>query len=73
MDFPGGAVVKNPSANAGHKRCEFDPWIGKIPWRRKLQTTLVFSLGKVDGRRSLAGYRWQGYKDSDTTEGQSTI
>ena len=28
MDFPGGAVVKNPPANAGHG---FDPCSGKIP------------------------------------------
>ena len=28
-------VVKNPPANAGrHKRCRFDPWIGKIAWRK---------------------------------------
>ena len=26
-DFPGGAVVKNPPANAGHG---YDPWSGKI-------------------------------------------
>ena len=18
-----------------HRRCEFDPWVGKVPWRRK--------------------------------------
>ena len=29
MDFPGGAVVKNPPANAGGHR--FEPWSGKIP------------------------------------------
>ena len=28
-DFPGGAVVKNPPANAGGHG--FDPWSGKIP------------------------------------------
>ena len=28
-DFPGGAVVKNPPANAGGHR--FEPWSGKIP------------------------------------------
>ena len=29
-------VVKNLSASAGDfKRCRFDPWVGKIPWRRK--------------------------------------
>ena len=32
--FPGGAVVKNPPANAGDARDRFDPWVGKIPWRR---------------------------------------
>ena len=32
MGFPGGAVVKNPLANAvRHKRLGFNPWIGKIP------------------------------------------
>ena len=26
-------VVKNPLVNAGDiKRCEFNPWVGKIPW-----------------------------------------
>ena len=26
-------VVKNPPASARNKRCGFDPWVGKIPWR----------------------------------------
>ena len=31
-------VVKNLPANAGrYKGCEFDPWVGKILWRRKWQ------------------------------------
>ena len=21
-----------------HRRCEFDPWVGKIPWRRAIAT-----------------------------------
>ena len=33
--FPGGAVVKNLPANAGDARDTRDPWVGKIPWRRK--------------------------------------
>ena len=33
MAFPGGSAVKNPSANVGD--VGFDPWVGKIPWRRK--------------------------------------
>ena len=38
------------------KRCGFDPWVGKIPWRRKWQPTPVFLPGKSHGQRSLAGY-----------------
>jgi len=34
----------------------FDPWVGKIPWRRKWQPTPVFLLGELHGQRSLAGY-----------------
>ena len=30
--------------------------VGKIPWRRKWQSTLVFLPGKSRGQRSLAGY-----------------
>ena len=50
------------------KRCRFDPWVWKIPWRRKWQPTLVFLIGKSDGQRSLAGYSPWGLKESDTTE-----
>ena len=38
--FPGGAVVKNPPANAGDARD--DPWVGKIFWSRKWPTGTVF-------------------------------
>ena len=28
-------VVKNPPANAGRlKRCGFNPWVRKIPWKK---------------------------------------
>ena len=36
-------------------RCGFNPWAGKIPWRRKWQPTPVFLPGKYHGHRSLAG------------------
>ena len=39
-----------------HKRCGFDPWVWKIPWRRKWQPTPVFLPGKCHGQRSLEGY-----------------
>ena len=30
-----------------HRRCGFDPWVGKMPWRRKWQPTPVFLPGKT--------------------------
>ena len=37
------------------RRCSFNLWVGKIPWRRKWQPTPVFLLGKFHGQRSLVG------------------
>ena len=51
-----------------HKRRKLDPWVGKIPWRRKWQLIPVFLPGKVHGQRSLSGYSPWGCKESDTTE-----
>ena len=45
----------------------FDPYIGKIPWRKKWQPTPVFLPGKAQGWRSLAGYSPRGHKESDMT------
>ena len=53
-------------------KCKFDPWVGKIPWRRKWQPTSVFSLGEFHCQRSLAGYSPWGCKESDMTEWLST-
>ena len=46
----------------------FDPWVRKIPWGRKWQTTPVFLPGKFHGQQSLTGYSPWGHKESDTTE-----
>ena len=35
------------------RRPKFDSWVGKIPWRRKWQSTLVFLPEKSHGQRSL--------------------
>ena len=51
------------------RRCGFDSWVGKIPWRRKWQATPVFLSEKSNGQRSLAGYSPWGRKESDTTQG----
>ena len=50
------------------RRHRFDPWVGKIPWRRAWQPTLVFLPGKSHRQRNLAGYRLWGQKELDTTE-----
>ena len=50
------------------KRLGFDPWVEKIPWRRKWQPTPVFLLGKFHGQRSLEGYSPWGRKESNPTE-----
>ena len=43
----------------------FQPWVGKIPWRRALQPIPVFLPGESHGHRSLAGYSPWGHKESD--------
>ena len=45
----------------------FDPWVGKILWRRKWQPTLLLP-GKSHGWRRFAGYSPWGCKELDTTE-----
>ena len=59
-------MVKNLPASARDSSHGFDPWVGKVPWRRKWQPALVFLPGKFHGQRSPAGYMsthaWQGMK-----------
>ena len=52
----------------GNRRLEFDPWVGKISWRRAWQPTPEFLPGESHGQRSLAGYSPWGCKELDTTE-----
>ena len=49
-------------------RPRFDPWVGKIPWRREWLPTPVFLTGESHGQRSLVGYSQWGHKESDSTE-----
>ena len=46
----------------------FDPWVGKILWRKEWRPTPVFLPGESHGQRSLVGYNPRGCKESDTTE-----
>ena len=66
FDFPGGSDVKSVCLQCG--RPGFDPWVGKILWRREWQPTPVLLPGKSHGQRSLVGYSPWGRKESDMTE-----
>ena len=50
------------------KRLGFNPWVGKILWRRAWQPMPVFLPRESHGQRSLVGYSPWGCKESDTTE-----
>ena len=60
LGFPGGSVVKNTPAQC--RSLGFNPWVRKIPWRRKWQPTLVFLPGKSHRQKSLVGYTPWGCK-----------
>ena len=46
----------------------FNPWVGKIPWRRKWQPVPVFLPGECYEKRSLVGYSPRGLTELDMTE-----
>ena len=66
MGFPGGSDSKSVCLQCGRPR--FDPWVRKIPWRRKWQPTPVRFPGKLHGWRSLVGHSPWSCKESDTPE-----
>ena len=49
------------------RRCRFDPWVRKIPFRRKWQHTPMFLSGKSHGQRSLTGHSPWDRKESGTS------
>ena len=69
LGFSGGANGKNLPANAGDiKWCGFDPWVGKIPWRKAWQPAPVFLPRESLGQRSPAGHSPWGCKGLDVTK-----
>ena len=65
----GGASGKGSTHQCSRcKRYRFDPWVAKIPWRRKWQPTPVFLPRKSQGQRSLASYSPWDRKESDITK-----
>ena len=67
--FPGGTSDEEPTCQCRRwKRRGFDPWIGKIPWRKAWQPTPVFLPGESHGQRSLVGATVHRVTESDMTE-----
>ena len=58
-------IIKKICLQCGRPR--FDPWVGKIFWRRKWKTP-VFLPGESHGQMSLMGYSPWNHEKSDTTE-----
>ena len=63
LDFPGGASGKEPHCQCKKcKRCGFDHWVEKIPWRRAWQPTPVLFPREFNGQRRQAGYSPRGHR-----------
>ena len=54
---------ESPCQCRGHR---FHPWVRKIPWRRKWQSTPVFLPGKSHGQRNLGRLQSTGSQKSPT-------
>ena len=57
--FPGDSVVKES---------RFKPWVGKIPWRRKMATHSSILAWEIPWTEELGGLQSVGSQESDTTE-----
>ena len=57
------ALVKEPAYQfRRYKRCGFDPWVRKIPWRRAWQPPPVLLPGESRGQRSLVATAYRAAK-----------
>ena len=78
LGFPGGSAVKNPLAmqettcNAGdhlqQRRCRFNLWVKKIPWRRKRQPSPIF-FPKIPWTEEPGGPQSMESQEQDLTQG----
>ena len=67
LGFPDGALVKGSTYQCrGHRRHRFNPWVGKIPWKRKRQPTPVLLPGEFHGQRRMVGYSPGGLQKNQT-------
>ena len=64
--FPSTQVAHWLRIHLPSRRCRLDPWVRKIPWRRKWQPFPVFLPGKSHGQRSLVSSSLWGHKKNRT-------
>ena len=59
--FPGGASGKELACQCRrHKRCGFDPWVGKIPWREGMATLASILVWRNPWAEEPAGLQSMG-------------
>jgi len=69
LSFPGDTSGKEPTHQCRRcKRSGFNPWVGKIPWRRAWQPTPAFLPGKSHRQWSLVGRSPWDHNEPDMTE-----
>ena len=81
VGFSGGAHGKEPACQCRRGRiCGFNPWVGKIPWRRAGQPIPVFLPGESpwteepDGLQSMGSQRvGHGWSHWARTQGRSIL
>ena len=61
-------VVKNLPAMQILAMTRFNPWVGKIPWRREWQPTPVFLAWRIPMTEETGGLQFMSCKELDTTE-----
>ena len=75
LGFPCSTSGKEPACQCRRcKRLRFEPWVGKIPWRREWQPTPVFlpeeSHGQSMGsQRDMTKATEQAHTDKETEAG----
>ena len=69
LGFPGYLNGKESTGQCrSHRRCRFNPWVGKISWRRKWHPTQVFLPGQSPPARGGWQAAVHGVAESDMTE-----
>ena len=66
--LPGATSEESACQFRRPKRDGFNPWVRRIPQRKKWQPAAVFLPGELHGHGSPVGYRLWGHKELDMTD-----